>query len=86
MNCLVVWAELAFEQMSLILSRYPDRRAEFAATLKKISATLHSEPQTQGESREGNDRIWFVDDLLVSYEVDEESATVEIGSIRLSRR
>lgn len=82
MSFLVVWSELAFDQMSIIISDSPYRRSEFAATLKRISSTLRDDPESNGESREGKDRIWFVNDLVVTFAVDDESHAVEIASIR----
>jgi hypothetical protein len=79
-----IWTPTAIDQMSLILRAIPERRSTFAATIKTITETLRTDPLSRGESREGNDRIWFVDSLVVTYSVNEQTRTVEIGSVRLS--
>ena len=83
MRFLLAWSELAFEQMSTLILDLPNRRKEFSAALKRISSLLRDDPFSQGESREENDRLWFVADLIITYTVDEDSRAVEIASIRL---
>jgi hypothetical protein len=79
----IVWSHTAFEQMNSILQASPERRASFAKTLRSISRQLHVDPLDTGESREGNRRVWFVDNLVVNFDVDVEDQTVEIGSVWL---
>ena len=86
MSYLVVWSNVAFDQMGLILRAMPLRRAEFAGTLKAIASKLRTDPMEQGESRDDADRIWFVGDLIIVFSVDVESSTVEIASIRHNSR
>jgi hypothetical protein len=81
MNYLVVWSDTAFDQMGFAILQLPDRRAGLAKALKEMMSGLRTAPLDQGESRDGNDRIWFVDDLVVSYAVDTDTATVTIGYI-----
>ncbi len=57
----VIWSHGAFEQMDSMLKAQPERLKTLKRTLKSISDTLHLDPLTPGESREGNRRAWFID-------------------------
>jgi len=79
----VVWSHLAFEQMNDILLNNPQLRSSLAKSLRRISEELHRDPTGVGESRDEDRRVWFVDDLVVHFEVDTEDHTVEIAIVNL---
>jgi hypothetical protein len=85
MSFIVTWSKIAHDQMGALILALPRRRKEFSSALKRISSDLQSAPLSQGESREGADRIWFVGDLIVVFRVDEESEAVEVASVHLRR-
>lgn len=79
----VIWSHLAFELMDAILQANPERRSTLAKSLRWISQELHVDPMGVGESRDENRRVWFLNDLVVHFDVDLEDHTVEIAIVNL---
>jgi plasmid stabilization system protein ParE len=85
MMFLVVWLELAFDEMDEIVRRSPARKHEFAVALRQLTRQLAVDPLSVGESRGGELRVMFAGELSVFYHVDTNDNTVEIGNVRLQR-
>jgi hypothetical protein len=78
----ITWTPNAFELMSRIISAMPERRHLLAADLRRIATELHNNPTAVGESREESRRVWFVGNLLLSYDVVEDDLDVVIQSVQ----
>lgn len=79
----IVWGPVAFERMQQLISTNPQRRAEFAAALQKLTSILRSEAAEWGESRNENVRVGFVGPLAVLVRVDEDDAAVMVADLEL---
>jgi plasmid stabilization system protein ParE len=77
----VIWSHRAFEQTDEMLKAQPERRKTIQQTLRTIADTLRENPLSAGEAREGNRRLWFIDYLIVEYDVDVEDETIEITRV-----
>ena len=81
MTFTVVWSHRAFEQTDEMLKAQPERLKSIQRTLRTITDILLQDPLTAGESREGDRRLWFLDNLIVEYIVDVEDEIVEITRV-----
>jgi hypothetical protein len=81
MTFTVIWSHRAFEQTDAMLKAQPERLKTIQRTLRTIADTLREDPLTAGESREANRRVWFIDYLIVEYELDVDDETVEITRV-----
>jgi plasmid stabilization system protein ParE len=82
---LVVWSDVAFDDMSRIVRAHPTRKREFATALRQIAHRLATDPERVGESRDGGVRVMFAGEVSVFYRVDHSAQTVEIGNVRLRK-
>ena len=53
-------------------------RQAITAASNQIDQSLQWNPQSQGESRGGRDRIWFVFPLAIRFEIIEEKKVVRV--------
>ena len=81
---LVLWESTAFDQMQAILLWHPDRRTELASTLQKLASELRAHADIWGESRDGSDRLGFLDHLSVL--IDEVAQTVTVVAVQFQDR
>jgi hypothetical protein len=81
MTFTVIWSHRAFEQTDEMLKAQPERLKTTQQTLRAIADTLRDEPLTAGESREGDRRVWFVNDIVVEFDMDVQGETVEITRV-----
>ena len=56
-----------------------------ARTVQRINAELALHPDTLGESREGNSRIWFEGRLAVCYLIRAADSVVTVNNVVLLR-
>jgi hypothetical protein len=80
---LVVWSDVAFEEMARLIRFNPERKEEFASALREISEQLSNNARHAGESREDEMRVMFSGEVSIFFSVDELDQTVEIGHVRL---
>lgn len=69
MKYTVVWEPSAEQDLATIWMRARDKQAVRAAA-DQIDTELERDPLQAGESREGNNRIFFFPPLAVSFDVD----------------
>lgn len=77
------WHPDAFDTMQAIIRNHPDYKDYLAGALRELSQALSTNPNDTGESRGGNDRIVFVDPLVVTFRVLDADRRVRILSVRL---
>jgi hypothetical protein len=64
----------------------PADRAAITAATALTDRLLQENPQEQGESREGNERILFAPPLVVNFTVNEARRTVRVVNLRHLKR
>jgi hypothetical protein len=74
----IEWAEQAFEKLTHLINANLAAKEWIAAVLRLINHI----PADVGESREADERVWFVAPLVISYRVDNVKHLVTIDSIR----
>ncbi len=82
----VTWTELALDQLAAfyVALSLADQDT-VARTVQRINAELSIHPDTLGESREGNTRIWFEGRLSVRYLLRPADGVVTVYSVSLLR-
>jgi len=80
MTYTVEWLPLTLQRLADIWNNAPDRGAVTAAA-DAIDAALARNPLSQGEGREGDTRILFVEPLAVLYEVDAANRHVTVFDV-----
>jgi hypothetical protein len=83
----VRWTQVALNQLTALWTQANTamRQAITAAT-HQIVHQLSQAPGTQGESREGNERIMFVLPLGIRFAVDSQNARVRVLYVWSCRR
>jgi plasmid stabilization system protein ParE len=84
MKYTVVWKQKAEDQLVDIWMASNDRENVSAATLE-VDRVLKSDPELQGESRDGFRRVTFIPPLVVAFRIDENDRTVTILSVHERR-
>ena len=84
MNYTVYWRQVAENKLADMWVNDPDR-AEIAGAADAIDELLQIDPLNQGESRDGNTRIFFYPPLVVLYLVDSENHWVYVLTIGRSK-
>jgi hypothetical protein len=81
----VTWTGAAIQLLAAL-----ERAAADPSAVRKagdwVDYTLRRIPSNVGESRSGNDRLWYGDVLGVYYRVDDTAMTVRIISVGPARR
>jgi mRNA-degrading endonuclease RelE of RelBE toxin-antitoxin system len=85
MTYAVVWMATAVRQLGQIAAAATDPRSVQQAA-DWVDYTLRRAPSDMGESRGGNERVWYGDVLGVYYEVDDATTTVRILLVGPARR
>ena len=86
MNFAVIWLPAALNQLADLWTAAPDRAAVTAASYR-LDERLAADPLTEGESRDGGDRIAFERPLRVIFRVSEATREVHVVSVgRATRR
>lgn len=67
----VVWEENTLDQLADILVRVNSlaEQDRVEATVQRINTSLARDPEDYGESRERDDRVWFIDSLMVVFRI-----------------
>lgn len=81
----VVWAWTAYLEYTRLIAAAADPAATRAAG-NRIDYTLRRTPNDMGESRDAGERLWFDDDLVVRYRVDDQRLEVRILAVGPPRR
>lgn len=79
----VIWRPLAETQLTAEWIRAQNKDA-VAGYVEQIDRILARNPLEQGESREGNFRLWFHRPLSVLFEVDDGRKTIFVWAIKWS--
>lgn len=81
----VIWTLTAIQRLAQITSAATDPESvKLASTF--VDYALRRMPRDMGESREGNERIWYGDVLGVYYVVDDATSTVRVQLVGPARR
>jgi hypothetical protein len=80
------WWPLAFDRMNALLQANLDRKEEFAALLRKMTAVLETDPLHVGESRESPYRVVVIDQFSIRFRPAPEEKTVYIVRVHLRKR
>lgn len=88
MSIQIIWPPLAFNRMGDLIREYPERKAEFAASLKGLSLLLVPNPEQTGESREPPYRVTICGQLTFWFRpvLDEGRVYVVWVHLRETRR
>jgi hypothetical protein len=81
----LVWRPPAFDRMSEIVRSAPDRKAEFAAALRELSAVLTADPSA-GESREPPYRVVVCGQLTFRFRPAPDEGRVYVVRVWLRKR
>jgi len=83
----VRWTRSALNELATLWTQADSalRQAITAAT-NQIDQELQQDPESKGESREGNERILFVFPLGIRYEVDRQRSIVRVLHVWSYRR
>jgi len=67
----VVWEENTLDQLADILVRVNSlaEQDRVEATVRRINTNLARDPEDYGESRERDDRVWFIGPLMVVFRI-----------------
>jgi len=84
MNYAVIWTKKALDQLALAWVGANDRTAVQRAS-NRIDAKLGMHPWAHGESRGGNDRLFFDAPLAVFYRIDDSDRKVYVISVALTK-
>ena len=85
MNFIIVWSDAAIQDLARIWLQVSNRNAITRAS-NQIDQVLSQNPQYVGESRAGNERVFFEDPLGVRFEVVIDDMIVTVGAVWLTRR
>jgi len=80
MDYIVVWTDDAEDDL-IRIAQGTEQRGAIVAALRKIDQMLASNPETNGESRQGNVRIDFYHPLGVEFEVVQQTRTVYVLAV-----
>lgn len=85
MTYLVIWAMDALRELTRIEQAADDpKRVRDAAN--RIDFALRRTPRDMGESRDGDERLWYEDVLGVWYKLDDVRMRVDVLAVGPSRR
>jgi hypothetical protein len=80
MSWTVEWTPSTLNDLADLWNKAPDRAAVTAAA-NAIDAALARDPTSQGEARDGDTRILFVEPLVVLFEVDPANRHVRVFDV-----
>jgi hypothetical protein len=83
MNYAVIWTKAAVDQLAAAWMSATNRTAVQRAS-NRIDRQLASNPWAVGESRSGNDRLYFDQPLAVYYRIDDSDNKVYVLSVGLT--
>lgn len=81
----VLWKPLAEEELASIWIDAQDRQT-ISTAANEIDRLLRVDPQSQGESRSGSQRVLIIEPLVVAFEVEEDDRRVSVLSVRFHSR
>ena len=83
----VQWSRRALGAVTeLWLASSSADRTLITRAVATIDERLGNDPKRLGESRDANERIWFVPPLIVIFEVDDVDRLVRVLNVRPLRR
>lgn len=85
MTYAVIWAMDAIRELSRI-EQAADHPPAVRQAANRVDYALRRTPNDMGESRDGNERLWYEDELGVWYNVDDVRMRVDVLAVGLSRR
>ncbi|MDB5312067.1 MAG: hypothetical protein JWO38_6269 [Gemmataceae bacterium] len=85
MTYAVTWSIAALGQLNQIATAHADPPSVDRAAVW-VDSILRRYPFDMGESRSGNERLWYSDVLGVYYHVDDRALSVRIMSVGPARR
>ena len=80
MNFTVVWVPAAEQELAAVWLRSADRDAVTTA-VDALERRLATAPQTEGESREGTERVTFERPVAINFRVDAVGRRVVVGRV-----
>lgn len=85
MTFTLVWKRRALNQLAEIWLK-SDQRENISTAASELERLLRHDPETQGESRQGNDRVIVVGPLVVLFEVQGDDRMIRILSVLPAHR
>ncbi len=85
MTYIVTWSASAIAELNRLEQAAPDRESFRQASIV-IDYNLRRMPRDLGESRDGNERLWYGDAFGIYYSVDSNAMTVRVLAVAPSRR
>jgi plasmid stabilization system protein ParE len=82
----VIWNRRSLEALAALWVDRASERAAISDATALIDGLLQANPQEQGESREGNERIVFAPPLVVAFAIDDSRQLVRITRVRHLRQ
>ena len=83
----VLWGQEALDKLPRLWTQSDSPiRAAITAAMHQIDKTLAADPENTGESRSGEDRVWFAFPLGILFEVDRPKMAVRILQVWLFRK
>lgn len=80
----IIWSEAAIQDLAAIWLHVSDRTALNKAA-NEIDRLLARDPQYQGESRPGNERVIYIGPLAIRFDVVVDDLLVTVGAVWLIR-
>jgi hypothetical protein len=75
----IVWLQAALDELADIWTRADSAaRKAITAAAHTVDQSLETAPRDQGESREGEDRVFFVHPLGIQFDIDDVRARVRV--------
>ncbi len=83
----VTWTEDAKDRLAdLYVTLSLDDQRDITRTVLRINGMLAIRPELLGESREGWQRVWFEDRLVIRFEIIPADEEVVVNDVALLRR
>jgi len=83
----VVWLRTALDELGAAwIQADSEMRAAITASTNRVAQLLQTDPQLQGESRSGGQRIMFQRPLGLTFEVREQAGVVRVLHVWIIRQ
>ena len=86
MTYTVRWNRRSLDALATLWIDDPSERAAISEATALTDRRLRVNPQEQGESRAGNERVLFASPLVVSFTVNDPRSLVRIVNVRHLKR
>ena len=81
----IQWRRPALDSMAAVVRAHPDRKQEFATTLRSLARGLSENPVEVGEGREPPYRVGFFGPLTVNFRPEPVEQVVYVTEVHLHR-